>query len=171
MQTSNSKNPSQYHLSLCCLLHLIDHLQVMKVILSALQTVPADLPQQAGNNSSSSSIGGKVNPAVAATAHSAMERVFDHCQQVPARLLWAHIHALLVRLKLDTAVSPLAQLGMDTGSSVNPRLTISTCDLVYIYIPDCIHSCLHLFMQPCECMLSSSGQMSMNIRSFWLGLL
>ena len=54
----------------------------MKVILAALHTAPADLPQQAASSSSSSSIGGKVNPAVAATAHSAVERVFDHCQQV-----------------------------------------------------------------------------------------
>ena len=101
----------------------------MKVILSALQTVPADLPQQAANSSSGSSIGGKVNPAVAATAHSTVEQVFDHCQQVPARLLWADT-CTASQPQLDTAVSPLAQLGVCTGSSGKIRLTISTCDLI-----------------------------------------
>ena len=64
----------------------------MKVILGALQTAPALLPQQAASSNSSSYItGGKVNPAVAATAHSAVEQVFDHCQQVLVRLLWADV--------------------------------------------------------------------------------
>ena len=129
----------------------------MKVILSALQTVPADLPQQAANSSSSSSIGGKVNPAVAATAYSAMERVFDHCQQVPACLLWADT-CTASPPALDTAISPLARIGVCTGRSVNPRLTISTCDLVYIHIHNCIPNCLHLCMQFHVRMMSSSGQ-------------
>ena len=68
----------------------------MRVILSALQTAPADLQQQVASSSSSSyTVGGKVNPAVAATAHSAVERVFDHCQQVIARLpLGKCMHAI-----------------------------------------------------------------------------
>lgn len=63
----------------------------MKVILRALQTAPPGLQQAASSSSYASS--GKVNPAVAATAHSTVERVFDHCQQVPhlsLDLTWSH---------------------------------------------------------------------------------
>ena len=54
-------------------------LQVMKVILNALQT--ASLKAQQPINSIAGGVG-KVSPAVAATVHATLERVFDDCQQV-----------------------------------------------------------------------------------------
>ena len=51
----------------------------MKVILNALQT--ASLKARQPINSIAGGVG-KVSPAVAATVHATLERVFDDCQQV-----------------------------------------------------------------------------------------
>ncbi|KAL3138889.1 hypothetical protein ABBQ32_005714 [Trebouxia sp. C0010 RCD-2024] len=78
--------------------------QIMKLILRALQTAPADLQQAA--SSSSSAGNGKVNPAVAAAAQNMVERVYDHCQQVLCNLVQ------VFKLLADAPAAPVSA-GMD----------------------------------------------------------
>ena len=68
-----------YHLLITFL-----NLQIMKVILNAVQTSPPTVRQPSSTNAS---VGNdKVTSAVATSAHHTVERIFDHCQQVPTTM-------------------------------------------------------------------------------------
>lgn len=63
--------------------------------------------------------------------------------------------------ELDSAVSPLARLGLCNGSSVKLRQTISSCD--WLQLPPFAYAALSVHA------VSSSGHMSMKIRRVLFG--